>query len=123
MSKHLGPFVRARRKEIGLSVREFGKKVGMSNGAISGVEGGKDTLATHRLSAFAEALLVDDMELRVREAADRGKIEVPDGANLAQVAAALHALGLEVATTKERMPECFECPYCHRTIAARRVDG
>lgn len=59
----IGRAIRARRRELGLSLRELGERAGLSIGFLSQVERGQSSLALGSLSAVAAALGVEVADL------------------------------------------------------------
>lgn len=60
---NIGKRIKERRVELGLSQAELGKRLGISKGAISSVETGKERLTLDRLARYADALSLSREEL------------------------------------------------------------
>lgn len=59
----LGERIKEQRKKMNLSQEELGKRLGISKGAVSNVETGKERLTTDRVERYARALNVTVTDL------------------------------------------------------------
>ena len=59
-----GAFVRARRLDLGLSVRELAEKMGVSAAYLSDIERGNRMAPVEHLNQMAELLCVDESEIQ-----------------------------------------------------------